>query len=188
MTICADFNDAEGISSRDSAWAYFEENLLGGMNYESVSDRFALSVYFGSDTLDSSLSYYLFKDFSVEFRDEAGNRCRQSTQILNPISHLYGYPEPGYPPPGDSIIDNPRPHFLWAYTTEPEFTFRVTCTGINFFWEVSDIPKDCTSVWMGPEDSLAVSLYSEPYVWTVTAVDNGGNTATSTPIKFWVRP
>ncbi len=187
MTLFAYFDDPEGVSSHDSAWAYFEDELLGAMGYVPFHDRFTLSIYFESDTLDSSLSYYLFEDFSVEFLDDAGHRTQQSVQILNPISHLNGYPDPGYPLEG-YIIDNPQPNFVWDYTTEYEFTFRVTCTGLNFFWEKSGIPKDCTSVWMGPNDSLAASVQPEPYIWTVTAVDNGGNTATSAPIKFWLLP
>lgn len=187
MTIYADIRDPEWISTRDSAWAYLENELLGPMGYDPPHDRFMLSIYFKSDTLDSEMSEYLDNRFFVRFRDDAGHRCEKSARIINPISIYYGYPVLSYP--GDSsIIDTLQPRFVWGYSNAFEFTFRVTCKGLNFFWENAGIHRDCTSVWMGPDDSLAISEYLLPYSWTVTVEDNDGNTATSRSNLFLVSP
>jgi len=184
MTIFADIRDPEWISTHDSAWAYLENELLGPMGYDPPHDRFVLSIYFKSDALNSEMSEYLDNDFFVRFRDDAGHRCERSVRIINPI---YDYPTLYYPS-DSSIIDTLQPRFLWDYWNTFEFTFRVTCKGLNFFWEKAGIHRDCTSVWMGPDDSLAISTYFLPYTWTVTVVDHGGNTATSSPSIFLVSP
>jgi hypothetical protein len=187
LMIYADVSDREGISTRDSGWVYLEGRLLGQMLYEPLSDLFVLSVCTDCDTLDSLPAAYEDKTFVIRVQDDRGNIREGTTQITRAICcGPNKYPVAEIPGNGD-VIDTLQPRFEWrAYNEQFGFTFRVHCEGTDFVWDSSGIPPDFTSIWIGPEDSLAISVYPEPYIWTVTVVDNAGNTATSEPNKFWV--
>ncbi|MFH1009896.1 MAG: hypothetical protein V1784_01515 [bacterium] len=187
LMIYADVSDREGISTSDSAWIYLEEEFLGQMMYDPPRKLFVLGVCTDCDTLDSLPTAYEDRVFIVRVQDDFGNRRERSTQITRSICCGPGkYPVAEFPANND-VIDTLQPRFEWRpYSEQFEFTFRVYCQGTNFVWDSSGIPSDCSSIWMGPEDSLAISLYPEPYIWTVTLVDNSGNTATSEQKKFWV--
>lgn len=187
LMIYADVSDSEGVSTRDSAWVFLEEQFLEQMMFDPHSGLFVLGVCTACDTLEYLPTAYEDRIFVVRIQDDFGNRREGSTQITRSICCSPGkYPVAEFPRNGDTI-DTLQPRFEWEdYPDQFDYTFRVHCQGVNLVWDSCGIPSDCTSIWMGPEDSLAISLYPEPYIWTVSVEDNSGNTATSEQKKFWV--
>lgn len=188
VDITASVTDPNGITDLDSVW-FCVDTLLYSMPYSTTTRQFAttLSKYdFPTNTID----WLVGKPLTIRGSDFHGAIGLGSPFYVTRV--IENTASPSYPTSSNNDTTNSTPLFQWL---PPGVTFNYTytleCLVVNagtetLVWTLTNINSTVLQQQF-PGDASGLTLSSGNYVWSVTVVDDFGNSSRSKEAAFVVR-
>ena len=188
VDISASVTDPNGISDLDSVW-FAVDSLFYPMGYSVSTKLFQVTLY-KYDFPTNTIEWLIGKPLTIRSRDLHGAvSFGQSFAVTRIIENT---PIPNYPTSLNNDTTGSQPLLKWGppavsfnYTYALQLS-RIDAGTETSIWTHSNISSILLQ-YQFPGDSSGLSLASGNYAWSVSIVDDFGNSARSKEAAFVVR-
>jgi hypothetical protein len=188
VDVSADVTDPNGVADLDSVW--FE---VSGQQYPlgyNPSTRLFEARVFKYDIPTNTIQWLVGKALHIVSRDLSG-----AVNISDPfmVTRVIEYgATPASPSPGNNDTTTGTPVLMWAPPSVTfSYTYTLTISRIDagtptVVWEVADV-NSVNEEYSYPTDGSVEPLAAGNYTWSVTVVDEFGNSCRSKESAFVVQ-
>jgi len=188
VDVSASVTDPNSITDVDSAW-FAVDTLLYPMVYSIATQQFQTTLYkydFPTNTID----WLVGKALTIKCTDRYG---AVGTGVPFYITRIIeNTATPSYPISQNNDTTGPTPLFKWLPPGVTfDYTYTLECLQVNagtetLVWTLASINSTILQQQF-PGDGSGLSLASGNYVWSISVVDNFGNSSRSKETAFVVR-
>ncbi len=188
VDVMANLTDPNGVTQVDSVW-FFVDSLQYPLFFSSTSHVFetTLSKY---DFPSNTINWLIGKPLQIRSKDVFGAVGISMPFYVTRI--IENTATPASPISGNGDTTNSTPLFQW---TPPgvtfNYTYMVQCSQVDagtetLVWSLGNISSTTLQQRL-PGDGSGFVLVPGNYVWSITIVDNFGNTSRSKEAAFVVQ-
>ncbi len=188
VDVATSVTDPNSITEIDSVW-FAVDTLLYPMTYSIPTQKFQTTLYkydFPTNTID----WLVGKGLTIRARDRYGAIGTGTQFYVTRIIENTAIPT--YPTSLNNDTTNSTPIFKWNPPGVTfAFSYTLNCSRVDagtqtLIWTLSNVGSTMLQQQF-PGDGSGLTLTTGNYVWTITVVDNFGNTSRSKEAAFVVR-